>query len=409
MAPGKVGLTTITQGPAPVKVAFVTPWYGEFAGGAEVAVRQLAESLRAAGMDVEVLTTCVRSPFHSWWKDDYRPGKYELNGVTVRRFRVNTSGRPLFREVSEKILLSPVITREDELKYLRGSIASDSLVDHIARHKDEFVFVLCPYLYGLTYWAYRAAPDRSIVLPCLHDEPQARFSTTRELLGARKVLFLSPEEMSLAKRLGGSSDGNFTIIGSGVSGPDSYRPERFREKYGIKGPYILYVGRKDLGKNILTLVDYFDEYKRTDESGLQLLFLGGGDKGQVPRREHFVDLGYVDDDDKNDAYAGALCTCLLSENESFSLVIMESWLASRPVIVSDRCPVTKGHCIRSNGGLFVADEHEFAGAIQFLGEHPDKASLMGKNGRKYVLGNYDREEIVRKFIGIVRDFEVRDP
>ena len=45
-----------------MKIAFVTPWYGEFAGGAEVMVRKSAENLSKKGVNVEILTTCSRSP-----------------------------------------------------------------------------------------------------------------------------------------------------------------------------------------------------------------------------------------------------------------------------------------------------------------------------------------------------------
>ncbi|OPY27212.1 MAG: D-inositol-3-phosphate glycosyltransferase [Methanocella sp. PtaU1.Bin125] len=388
-----------------MKVAFVTPWYGEFAGGAEVAVRQTAEHLRAAGVDVEVLTTCVRTPFDSWWKDEYRPGECKLNGVTVKRFPVNREGQAGYYEVNEKIQLTPRVTREEELKYLKGSISSDALADYVARHRDDHVYILCPYFYGLAYWAYQAAPDRCILMPCLHDEPQARFSTTREMMEARKVIFLSPEEMGLAKKLYGTRGDNFTVVGVGVEGRDAYRPDRFREKYGITGPYVLYVGRKDRGKNVRLLIDHFRECRKAAGDDLRLVFIGGGDQRMVPKQEPFVDLGYVDEDDKHDACAGALCTCLLSENESFSLVIMESWLAARPVIVSDRCEVTRGHCIRSNGGLFVADGDEFCEAIRYLKEHPDRAAAMGNNGRKYVLERYAWDGIVRRYTEIFKDFE----
>lgn len=58
------------------KIGFVTPWYGEnISGGAEAALRDITGHLFAAGMEVEILSTCVKE-FHSNWNCNYyKPGK----------------------------------------------------------------------------------------------------------------------------------------------------------------------------------------------------------------------------------------------------------------------------------------------------------------------------------------------
>lgn len=72
-----------------MKIALITPWYGGFAGGAEVLARKIAENLSKNGREVEVLTTCSKSPFDDWWDDYYKPGQYAVNHVVVKRFPVN--------------------------------------------------------------------------------------------------------------------------------------------------------------------------------------------------------------------------------------------------------------------------------------------------------------------------------
>ena len=43
------------------KIGFVIPWYGEnIPGGAEMELREVATHLQKAGMEVEILTTCVK-------------------------------------------------------------------------------------------------------------------------------------------------------------------------------------------------------------------------------------------------------------------------------------------------------------------------------------------------------------
>ena len=143
---------------------------------------------------------------------------------------------------------------------------------------------------------------------------------------------------------------------------------------------------------------YFGEYKRRNSSGLKLVLIGGG-KIDIPKeyKHEIIDLGFVDLQDKYDACAAAEFLCQPSKNESFSLVIMESWLCSRPVLVHEDCAVTKNFAIESKGGLYFKDYYDFEGCLNFYLEHKDIATEMGKNGRAYVIENFAWDVIVDKY------------
>lgn len=83
------------------------------------------------------------------------------------------------------------------------------------------------------------------------------------------------------------------------------------------------------------------------------MLIGGGTIA-VPNsvKDCVHDLGYVSQQDKYDALQGALFLCQPSKNESFSLVIMESWLCGRPVLVHSACAVTKDFAQQAEGGLY---------------------------------------------------------
>jgi len=390
-----------------MKIAIVTPWYGQFAGGAEVLARKIAENLSKSGRDVQVLTTCSRSPFDSWWENFYIPGNYVENEIRIIRFPVNKNAQDLYHKINYKINSKCKISKPDEIAYLTGSINSDELVSFVKKNKSEYIFLLIPYLYGLIYWVYKAAPDRCILIPCIHDEAQAYFSTTQEMLGSCKLAFNSPEEMNLARKIQEIKIGNAAVCGCGVDLPSAFDPEKFRRKFNITYPYLLYAGRKDAGKNIVELINYFIDYKNKNNDDLHMVFIGGGDDSLVPDKDYFINLGYVNEEEKCNAYAGAFASCLLSKNESFSFVIMESWGASTPCIVSDDCPVTKGHCIRSNGGLPIQDSDEFIEAIQYLKDNPAIRTKLGSNGRQYVINNFVWSEIIRRYDTILKTMEYR--
>ena len=108
-------------------------------------------------------------------------------------------------------------------------------------------------------------------------------------------------------------------------------------------------------------------------------------------------LGFVDRQDKYNAQGAAEFLCQPSKNESFSLVIMESWLCGRPVLVHEECAVTRNFVSESNGGLYFGNYFEFEGCTDYIIGHKDTAWKMGSNGRDYVRKNFDWDVIVDKY------------
>lgn len=388
-----------------MKIRFVTPWYGEFAGGAEFAARRLAENLLRVGVDVSVLTTCCRTPFDDWWSDYYAAGSYEINGVPVLRFPVNKVASDLYHQTNYKIINGLPISRADELNFMRGSINSHALIAHIKSNRD-CIYVYMPYLYGPTFWGINALPEKAAMIPCLHDEAAAKWSIMKEAFSkAKALIFLSDEERALARKIYDLDVANMPAIGVGVDTDIDPCAARFRDKYNIRGQFILYAGRKDRGKNIIPMVEYFRRYIDLYGMGIRLVFIGGGDASLVPHNDpNFIDFSYVSQQDKYDAMAASLALCNLSENESFSFVIMESWLTGRPVIVSSKGWVTRGHCERSGGGISVSDEEDFCKGLKQLVDNENHALKMGEKGKKYVFENYTWDKILPKYLDIFEKF-----
>lgn len=148
---------------------------------------------------------------------------------------------------------------------------------------------------------------------------------------------------------------------------------------------------------------YFNEYKKRNVNDLELVLIGGGSI-DIPEdvKLYVHDLGFVDVQDKYDAYAGALCLCQPSTHESFSYVIMESWLCERPVLVHEDCDVTKNFAIESQGGLYFKSFFDFEGCINYYIRNEDISHLMGKNGRKYVIDRFGWDKVVSKYMDLFR-------
>ena len=391
------------------KIGFVIPWYGEnIPGGAEMELRETAGHLHAAGISVEILATTAKEFSSDWNVDYYKPGMDTVNGIPVRRFRVKKRDAGAFDAVNAKLMKGMDVSVAEEEVFVSNMINSTELYEYIAKNSSEYsFFVYIPYMFGTTYYGISACPEKSVMIPCFHDEAYARMSLFKELFkNVRGMIFNARPEMQLAERLYDTSDVEKILMGIGMDTGITSDPQRFRKKFGIDAPFILYAGRKDKGKNVDTLLKYFSEYRKRNGGSLRLVLIGGGNM-DIPEdiAAYTDDLGFVDIQDKYDAQAAAAFLCQPSKNESFSLVIMESWLCGRPVLVHGGCEVTRNFVSESDGGLYFCDYFEFEACVEYFLKHRDTSDIMAENGKKYVEKNFSWDVIVTKYLDFFEKLE----
>ena len=391
------------------KIGFVIPWYSEnIPGGAEMELRGLTTHLHESGVEVEILTTCVKEFSADWNRNHFKKGIEKVHGFTLRRFKVRKRDTAAFDAVNYKIMNGLPLTAEEETTYVNESVNSPDLYKYMAEHKDEYsLFVFIPYMFGTTYNGMQVCPEKTVLIPCFHDEPYVYMDVYKPVFEKiAGIIYHAQPEYELANRIFDLKNVRQAVLGEGVYTELTSDGERFRNKYGIKDDFILYAGRKDTGKMVHVLIKYFDEYKKRQSSKLKLVLIGGG---KIDMPEHLVrsgdiiDLGFIDIQDKYDAQAAALTLCQPSQFESFSLVIMESWLNRRPVMVNAKCEITRNFASVTNGGLYFDNYFEFEGALNYLVNHPDIADQMGENGRNYVLSNFAWDVIVERYMIFFKD------
>lgn len=384
-------------------LAFVVPWFGdEVRGGAELQGWETARELARRGVRVEILTTCSRSFLHRWDENHHPPGVSERDGVLVRRFRVDPRDEGSFAAANVALLGGEGATEARERDFVRHNINSAELYRHIADTADRSLFVFTPYLYGTTLAGAAVRPDRSLLIPCLHDEPYAYFGVTcRTFLGVRGSLFFTPEEAAVARRACGAEPPG-RVTGGGIDTHLRGDAGRFRAVVGVDDPYLLYVGRLDRGKNTHVAMAYAGEWARRRGGG-KLVLVGRGPL-EIPAAEPaLVAAGVVDEQGKMDACAGALALVQPSVNESFSRVVMEAWLNEVPVLVHAGCPVTVGHCRRAGGGLWFRDFLEFAEVAELLAGDDALRRRLGAAGRRYVLAECSWDTVCERIVRAVAE------
>ncbi|MEW6154635.1 MAG: glycosyltransferase family 4 protein [Actinomycetota bacterium] len=385
----------VAPGP-PLQVAIVVPRYGpDTHGGAELLCRDLAWRLAEAGHRVEVLTTCAAD--HFTWRNQLPPGRSQDGPVVVRRFPVDDRDLGVHGELERAIVGGYPLSREEERLWMRHGVASLALEDHLADHLDTLdVVVAAPYLFGTTYFAYEVAAPKLAVVPCLHDEAYARLAIVGDMLrGSRGVLFNAWAEADFARSLVGEIE-RWTMVGMGFEPDPVGDAAAFRRRHRLgNGPLLLSVGRREGGKNVPLLIEHFCRYKHRRGGDLVLVQAGSGDVA-LPRRPDVVDLK-PDWRHRDAMYRAATVFCQPSVNESLSIVMMQAWLAERPVLVHGRAAVTRDHCERSGGGLWFSNYAEFEAVLDRLLADAALRDALGRGGRAYVRSEYSPGAVLERF------------
>jgi glycosyltransferase involved in cell wall biosynthesis len=381
------------------RLAFVSPRFpsGGNAGGAEVLLRALAVRATGLGYAVDFLTTCATN--HFTWANDLPAGSRRIEGLDVHFFPVD-GGRHIeaFLRVQEAICRGRPVSGADEETWFRNNVNSSALYAHLRSAAAAYDRIVAgPYLFSLTRFAAEAAPERTLMVPCLHDEPFARLSAVARLFGSvRGCLFNTEPERDLARRLYGALPRVHPVVGMGLE-PFRADGAAFRARNGLTAPYLLYAGRREAMKGTPLLVDYFTAFARRQSLPLRLVLAGSGAVDIPPDvADRVLDVGFLSEQEKRDAMAGALAFCHPSTHESLSIVLLESWLAGTPALVHADGEVLRHQCARSGGGLWFRRYPEFEEQVLRLAGDPVLRNALAEAGRAFVNREYAWTAVERR-------------
>lgn len=365
--------------PLPRVAVVIHRFVEDAGGGAEEHCRRLVHSLKGL-WDIDVLTTRARD--HHTWADELPGGEERGEGFRVIRFPVERKKRRVLSALLPRTLLRMPHPRWLELAWVRAlGPHCPELLEFLEREGPNYrAVIFYTYLYATTVLGLPRAGPRTLLIPTAHDEPALRMPIHRAaLLRPGALAFLSPEERDLVRRVAGPGTSPELILGAELD-PRAWLPgdgEAFRLKYGVVGPFLLYLGRIERSKGLKELLSIWD---RLGERLPALILAGRRGPLNLPRSARY--LGYLPEADKRGALAASSALVMPSARESLSLVVLEAWAQRRPVIVNRRCAVLAGQCRRAGGGLGYATCAEFAEAAARLNDPACRAAL-GEGGHRY--------------------------
>lgn len=358
-------------------------------GGAETLLTSLAERAAAAGIEVDVLTTCALD--HVTWRNELPPGNRRHGKLNVHFYPVDPRGDTVrFDRIQSAISAGTAVDPEAERFWIDHNVNSTPLCEALAASGTRYDRILTgPYLFGLTLQTALLHPDRTLLVPCLHDEPFARLRAFQTLFSrVHGILFNTEPEHRLAQDLYDLSAVKTAVVGMGMA-PFPVAPGTFRERHGLQAPYLLYCGRREPLKGTPLLLAYLDTFRQRTGHDIRLVLTGSGVIEPPPGLAPVIlDLGFVEEAEKRAAMADCLAFCHPSTNESFGIVLLEAWLAGRPALVHGYSTVLTDHCRRSGGGLWFRFYPDFEEQVNLLLQHPRQADAMGRQGRRYVETHY---------------------
>ena len=185
-------------------------------------------------------------------------------------------------------------------------------------------------------------------------------SVRRGLKSARVVVCVSDCVRQVANETFGLPAGKLAVVHHGVNVafrqiPAKEAAELLAQHYGIKRPYVVFVGKMQARKNIPRILEAFHRVRRDSQSDLALVLAGtrgstaDGIEEVIHRlqlAEHVVELGHVDQEHLPALYSGAQMLVFPSLYEGFGIPVLEAMACGTPVLTSNvsALPEVAGNC-----------------------------------------------------------------
>lgn len=233
----------------------------------------------------------------------------------------------------------------------------------------------------------------------------------KALAGAAAVVAVSHHTKQDVMETFGLDDGRVVVASPAVSSAYSPRPAaeigRIREKFGLAGPFFLFLGAIEPRKNIIGIIAAYERIGRD----IDLVIAGG--KGWLykdvfrraaasPKKDRIRFLDYVDDADKPALYAAAAALVYPSFYEGFGMPPLEAMAVGTPVIASHVSSLGE---VVADAGLLV-DPHsvdDIADAMDAVIADPGLAADLRRRGferAKHFTWESSAETLERTFAAI---------
>ncbi|MFA5406162.1 MAG: glycosyltransferase family 4 protein [Candidatus Nanoarchaeia archaeon] len=283
-----------------MRIAFVIIGYHPTIGGYGRHVKLVSDELRRRGHEVTILTT------------NFSPGLVEAESGVIR-FKHD----PLFKITPS--LFSHLLHNDYDLVHVFGYQSFQPSITALAKCFKKFPLVFTPH--------YHPFGHKPMSLRKLFDVTFGNYSLSH----ADYVVTTTDYEMRLLRHRAN----HIKVIPNPLEVDKLKKLKGFKRKYGLKGDFVLFVGRIEQDKGLQYLIPAVKGLDTT----LVVIGNDAGFKAELPVQGNVLFTGPLSQDDLMRAYNECAFLVLPSRYESFGLVLIEAMHYSKPVIASRVGPV----------------------------------------------------------------------
>ena len=385
-----------------MKILFVIQRYHPVIGGSEIFAKNFVDYL-SQRHQVTVYTTFVKNIKALWNKDISKLSETTPLDYPLKRYDNLTPQEIKFDNAVEKLSL---VTNHP------GPFLPKLWEDLVLKKIDFDLIITTAFPYDHiipTFVACKKWKIPIIIIPLIHQEFPHLYLTGMRLnmlSQSDAIVTLSPSEKTLLENKGIDSKKIF-IIKPGINPPqENLSNNKFRNNNSIPSDakVVLFVGSKSKMKGIYTLIESMKIIWKHEPKTI-LLTIGPNSKEfekylsqqKNDVRKKILDLGLVEEKQKQMAYEACDIVALPSESESFGLVFLEAWSYSKPVI---GCKFSSTFDVIDNeeNGLLVefGNKDQLSQVIIRLLKNPELAKKFGMKG-KQKLSQYSLPDSLQEF------------
>lgn len=388
-----------------MRIAHLSTRFPPGPGGVERHVGEVTKRLAARGHEVHALTSDLYREIPWQRLPENVPRTETVDGVRVRRLPVWTIGGelhyPFFRGLNRTLR-----EVDPEVTHVHTYGTNHAAAARRFHRRSGRPYVLTAHYHpiwsihgGWLRHRIRGLYDHRLAAPIVRDAACLIVQTHEEERLIRENGFPLPEVATIPP--------GYTPLPSPVEGG-----RVFAEKFGIPGPFLLFVGRLASNKGLDPLLTAFQTLAAHDRNAtLVLVGEDGGVRAAAEARARSLGLservrftGFVEDDRLlASAFREARLFVLPSEYESFGLVLLEALAQGTPVIAS-RVGGIPEFVPDGKAGLLVPpnDAKALADALVTLWPDEPRARAMGAFGRTEVVPKYTWDGVVDQLLTVYR-------
>lgn len=408
-------------------ILIATPAFPPFVGGGERHTGSLVRHLVDRGQIVTVLTsTALAEP--DFWQgcgQDVAVEKAEP-GLTIIRapIRPMPGGfRGLLAWRRSMVILSTLPGTTAALQIMAKRVPALVELEKAFNYIDGPVDVVHGFNISWEHammagWRYARQNKRPFVAsPLAHlgtgpRDPIALYATMRHqrhMLSTADLLLTNTSSEARGLQARGVDQDRVKVAGPGVDIPETVAT--LPEAGASLKPYVLFVGRTSYDKGAIHAAQAVLRL-REQGNNIQLVLIGR----ETDEFSHFYNglstsdqqsvhvLGFVEESLKHAYLKDAEALLLPSRSDSFGIVLLESWLYSRPVIAADAGGIPS---VVDNGknGILVpfGDISSLSNAIKLLAEDQELNRTLGANGLQKLVSRYTWDAVTENVLDAYRD------